>query len=134
MYDCIGKSSKILCFGRYDHDKYNRGFSIPGQSSLDTIVSSNPRIRKELVDQRVIEGHIVPHRLIFTSHAPTTEYQTVAWLKDGMQVNISLQVSLKLTLFYLSITIINIIYIPGFNKLNCFLLFVIGYYRARRAY
>jgi hypothetical protein len=79
---------------RYDHDKYNRGFSQGIQSSLDTLVSSSGTIRKELVDQRVVEGHIVPHRLIFTSHAPTAEYQTVAWLpqRDGIKVNISLQV------------------------------------------
>lgn len=80
---------------RYDHDKYDRGFSHDIGSSLDTVVSSSARIRKDLVDQRVVEGHIIPHRLVFTSHAPTAEYQTVAWLpqKDGIKVNISLQVS-----------------------------------------
>ena len=52
------------------------------------------RVRKELVDARVIEGHIVPHRLLFTSQAPTGEFQTVAWVpKDGgIRVNVSLQV------------------------------------------
>ena len=82
---------------RYDHDKYNRGFSQGIQSSLDTLVSSSGKIRKDLIDQRVVEGHIVPHRLVFTSHAPTSEYQTVAWLpqKDGIKVNISLQVKLE---------------------------------------
>ena len=73
---------------------YNRGFSQGIQSSLDTITQSSGKVRKDLVDQRVVEGHIVPHRLIFTSHAPTSEYQTVAWLpkRDGIKVNISLQV------------------------------------------
>ncbi len=51
------------------------------------------KIRKELVDARVIEGHIVPHRLLFTSHVPSPEYQTVAWLPDGIQVNVSMQPS-----------------------------------------
>ena len=79
----------------YDHDVYNRGFSQGIQSSLDTISQSSGKVRKDLVDQRVVEGHIVPHRLIFTSHAPTSEYQTVAWLpkRDGIKVNISLQVT-----------------------------------------
>ena len=86
-----------ILYLRYDHDVYNRGFSQGIQSSLDTFTSSSGRIRKDLVDQRVVEGHIVPHRLIFTSHAPTAEYQTVAWLpqRDGLKVNISLQVILK---------------------------------------
>lgn len=52
---------------------------------------SGPRIRKELVDASVLESHIVPHRLLFTSHSPTEEYPTVAWLQDGIQVNVSLQ-------------------------------------------
>ena len=79
----------------YDHDVYNRGFSQGIQSSLDTISQSSGKIRKDLVDQRVVEGHIVPHRLVFTSHAPTSEYQTVAWLPkaNGIKVNISLQVT-----------------------------------------
>ena len=29
------------------------------------------KIDKDLVDQSVVESHIVPHRLLFTSHAPT---------------------------------------------------------------
>ena len=32
-----------------------------------------------------MEGHIVPNRLLFTSHAPSPEYPTVAWLPDGIQ-------------------------------------------------
>ena len=43
------------------------------------------KIRKELIDARVVEGHIVPNRLLFTSHAPSQEYPTVAWLRDGIQ-------------------------------------------------
>ena len=31
--------------------------------------------------------------MLFTSHAPTPEYPSVAWLKDGIQVNVSLQPS-----------------------------------------
>ena len=52
------------------------------------------RVRKELVDARVIEGHIVPHQLLFTSQAPTVEYPTVAWVskEGGIKVNVSLQV------------------------------------------
>ena len=33
----------------------------------------------------------MPHRLLFTSQAPTPEFPTVAWLQDGIQVNASLQ-------------------------------------------
>ena len=101
LYLVLSKSVDIsyypILYLRYDHDVYNRGFSQGIQSSLDTFTSSSGRIRKDLVDQRVVEGHIVPHRLIFTSHAPTAEYQTVAWLpqRDGLKVNISLQVILK---------------------------------------
>ena len=43
---------------------------------------SGPKIDKDLVDASVVESHIVPHRLLFTSHAPTMEYPTVAWLPD----------------------------------------------------
>ena len=43
------------------------------------------KIRKELIDARVVEGHIIPNRLLFTSHAPSQEYPTVAWLPDGIQ-------------------------------------------------
>ena len=43
------------------------------------------KIRKELIDARVVEGHIVPNRLLFTSHAPSPEYPTVAWLPDAIQ-------------------------------------------------
>ena len=62
------------------------------------------------MDQRVVEGHIVPHRLVFTSHAPTTEYQTVAWLpqKGGIKVNISLQVERILVYNYLLYRLNNI--------------------------
>ena len=49
------------------------------------------KIRKELVDASVLEGHIVPHNLLFTSQAPTGEFPTVAWLPNGIQVNASLQ-------------------------------------------
>merc|ERR1712020_268754 len=52
---------------------------------------SGPRINKDLVDASVIESHIVPHRLLFTSNAPSDEYQSVAWLPDGVKVNVSLQ-------------------------------------------
>ena len=44
------------------------------------------KIRKSLVDGRVIEGHIIPHRLLFTSMAPTPEFPTVAWIENGIQV------------------------------------------------
>ena len=91
---------QINFFIRYNPDKYNRGFSHSGQSSLNTVVSSGSAIRKELVDQRVVEGHILPHNLVFTSHAPTAEYQTVAWLPEsgGIKVNVSLQVCM--VIFY----------------------------------
>lgn len=52
---------------------------------------SGPKINKDLVDASVIESHIVPHRLMFTSHAPTDEFQSVAWLPNGVKVNVSLQ-------------------------------------------
>ncbi len=44
------------------------------------------KIRKEMVDGRVIEGHIIPHRLLFTSMAPTPEFPTVAWVENGIKV------------------------------------------------
>ena len=40
---------------------------------------SGPKIDKDLVDASVVESHIVPHRLLFTSNAPSDEYQSVAW-------------------------------------------------------
>ena len=46
------------------------------------------KIRKELIDARVVEGHIIPNRLLFTSHAPSQEYPTVAWLPDGIQAKL----------------------------------------------
>ena len=52
---------------------------------------SSAQIDKNLVDARVVESHIVPHQLLFTSQAPTNEYQTVAWIDDGVKVNVSLQ-------------------------------------------
>ena len=52
---------------------------------------SGPKIDKDLVDASVVESHIVPHRLLFTSNAPSDEYQSVAWLPDGVKVNVSLQ-------------------------------------------
>ena len=52
---------------------------------------SEPKIDKDLVDASVVESHIVPHRLLFTSNAPSDEYQSVAWLPDGVKVNVSLQ-------------------------------------------
>jgi len=64
----------------YDYERNNVREKIPGA-----------RINKDLVDASVVESHIVPHRLLFTSHAPTDEYQTVAWLEDGVKVNVSLQ-------------------------------------------
>jgi hypothetical protein len=48
-------------------------------------------IRKELVDGRVLEAHIVPHKLLFTSQAPTLEYPTVAWLPEGIQVKTKIE-------------------------------------------
>lgn len=51
------------------------------------------KIQKDLVDKVVLEGHIVPHKMLFTSHAPTQEYPTVAWLPKGIQVNVSLQLT-----------------------------------------
>ena len=44
-----------------------------------------------MIDAKVLEGHIVPRRLMFTSEAPTPEFPTVAWLPNGVQVNVSLQ-------------------------------------------
>ena len=44
-------------------------------------------IRKELVDGRVLEAHIVPHKLLFTSMSPTLEFPSVAWLPEGIQVH-----------------------------------------------
>jgi hypothetical protein len=44
------------------------------------------RIRKEAVDARVIEGHIIPDQLLFTCKAPSGEHPSVAWLPDGIQV------------------------------------------------
>ena len=53
------------------------------------------------MDARVIEGHIVPHRLLFTSQSPTQEYQTVAWVprSEGIKVNVSLQVAAESNAF-----------------------------------
>ena len=108
----------------YDHDVYNRGFSQGIQSSLDTISQSSGKVRKDLVDQRVVEGHIVPHRLVFTSHAPTSEYQTVAWLPkaNGIKVNISIQVSLVQIIFM----------IKEYNSCNYISLFRNSLYSNRR--
>ncbi len=61
------------------------------ESPIDAARHGSPKIRKELVDARVLEGHIVPHNLLFTNHAPTGEYPSVAWLPNGVQVNVSLQ-------------------------------------------
>ena len=52
---------------------------------------SGAKIDKDLVDASVVESHIVPHRLLFTSHAPSDEYPSVAWLPNGVKVNVSLQ-------------------------------------------
>lgn len=70
----------------YDYDR-NRLKSNPGQR----VSYPSNSVRKELVDARVLEGHIVPNRLLFTSQAPTNEYPTVAWVENGIQVNVSLQ-------------------------------------------
>jgi len=79
--------------GQDNDNLYNRGISRNVGSSIQTY-QSKQRVRKELVDARVIEGHIVPHKLLFTSQAPTIEYPTVAWVskEGGIKVNVSLQV------------------------------------------
>ncbi len=53
---------------------------------MGTCVVFLQKIRKEMVDGRVIEGHIIPHRLLFTSMAPTPEFPTVAWVENGIKV------------------------------------------------
>uniref|UniRef100_A0A0K2UEZ8 Fasciclin1like [Megachile rotundata] n=1 Tax=Lepeophtheirus salmonis TaxID=72036 RepID=A0A0K2UEZ8_LEPSM len=51
------------------------------------------KIQPELISARVLEGHIVPNQLLFTNMAPTSEYPTVAWVPDGIKVNLSLRES-----------------------------------------
>ena len=51
------------------------------------------RVEKDLIDAKVVEGHIVPGALLLTTLIPTQEHGTVAWEKQGMQVNVSLQPS-----------------------------------------
>ena len=48
----------------YDYERNNVREKTPGA-----------RINKDLVDASVVESHIVPHRLLFTSHAPTGKFK-----------------------------------------------------------
>ena len=48
----------------YDYERNN-----PREKPL-----SGARINKDLVDASVVESHIVPYRLLFTSHAPTGKF------------------------------------------------------------
>ena len=51
-------------------------------------------VSKDYADAKVVEAHIVPGRLLLSSLVPTPEVATVAWEQGGVQVNVSLQVSL----------------------------------------
>lgn len=113
LYDLGGYRLRVFN-GQVDLNRRTHMFGVPGQhtfflpvdSSFDVSVQltgydyernlhhrqhEGPRIRKELVDASVVESHIVPHRLLFTNQAPTEEFPTVAWLQDGIKVNVSLQ-------------------------------------------
>eukprot|EP00096_Caligus_rogercresseyi_P009892 TRINITY_DN3461_c0_g1_i1.p1 TRINITY_DN3461_c0_g1~~TRINITY_DN3461_c0_g1_i1.p1 ORF type:complete len:396 (+),score=76.15 TRINITY_DN3461_c0_g1_i1:53-1240(+) len=54
---------------------------------------ASSKIRPELISTRVLEGHILPNTLLFSSSAPSREYQSVAWepKEGGIRVNVSLQ-------------------------------------------
>ena len=62
----------------YDYERNNYREQAP----------SGARINKDLVDQSVIESHIVPHRLLFTSHAPTGKTETFMYFQRMDILNI----------------------------------------------
>lgn len=121
LYNLRGKRTRTF-FGQAEFNQKTHMFGVPGQhtffipiddafESVDqnlgydyernrlkstvtsTISRVGTKIQKDLVDKVVLEGHIVPHKMLFTSHAPTQEYPTVAWLPKGIQVNVSLQLT-----------------------------------------
>ena len=51
-------------------------------------------VGKDYVDATVVEAHIIPGKLLLTSLVPSGEVPSVAWVKGGVQVNVSLQASL----------------------------------------
>ena len=113
LYDLSGYRLRIFS-GQADLNQRTQMFGVPGQHTFFIPVDgafevnvqltgydyerntykekpSSAQIDKNLVDASVVESHIVPHRLLFTSQVPTNEYQTVAWTSEGVKVNVSLQ-------------------------------------------
>jgi len=62
-------------------------FFLPTDAAFDVV-------GKDYVDATVVEAHIIPGKLLLTSLVPSGEVPSVAWVKGGVQVNVSLQASL----------------------------------------
>lgn len=48
-----------------------------------------PGNRPDLIDGRVIDGHVIPHRVVFTAAAPLDEALDTAANEEGLKVQIS---------------------------------------------
>ena len=68
----------------YDYERNNVREKIPGAriNKVKFLRTKNFKILfiiyflfQDLVDASVVESHIVPHRLLFTSHAPTGKFK-----------------------------------------------------------